>query len=257
MPISYRPDLQRFLDRLNLRSMLTEEERQAVLNLPCHSIEAKANVDFVRLGERVDHVCLVVSGLVGRFSQDRHGRRQITLMHVPGDMADLHSVVQPLSTSALQALSKATVVAIPHVAIRGAAGRYPALAEAFWRDCMIDASILAEWVLNVGQRSARERIAHLFCEMAVRTVAPSSGARDVVIKLPITQDQLAGATGLTGVHVNRMLQGLRSDRLIVSHGRGVICVPDWDKLVAAGDFDPAYLSLNVAPEQRLRIVQAS
>jgi CRP-like cAMP-binding protein len=166
-------------------------------------------------------------------------------------------VVQPLPTSALQALSKATVVAIPHAAVRAIAARYPALAEAFWRDCMIEASVLAEWVLNVGQRDARERIAHLLCEMAVRTVAPCAGAMDVTFNLPVTQEQLAEATGLTGVHVNRMLQGLRADRLIVSQGRGDICIPDWDKLVAAGEFDAAYLSLNIKPENRLRIVQAS
>jgi CRP-like cAMP-binding protein len=248
MPLSHRLDLQRFLDRLNLRSVLTEEERQAVLNLPCHVIETRANVDFVRLGGRVDHACLVVSGFVGRFSQDRKGNRQITLIHIPGDIADLHSVVQPFPTSALQALSRATIVAIPHVAIRAAIERYPALAEAFWRDCMIDASVLAEWVLNVGQRDARERIAHLLCEMAVRSVAPSRGALDVVFDFPITQTQLADATGLTGVHVNR---------LIISRARGVVCIPDWDKLVVAGDFDPAYLSLNTKPEQRVRIVRVS
>lgn len=257
MPSDHRLHLHRFLDRLNLRSVLTEEEQQAILNLPCHSIEARAHVDFVRLGERVDHVSLVVSGLVGRFSQDAHGRRQITLIHLPGDIADLHSVVQPLPTSALQALTRATVVAIPHVDIRAAAARYPALAEAFWRDCMTEASVLAEWVLNVGQRDARTKIAHLLCEMAVRTVAPSAGAREVVFNLPVTQDQLADATGLTAVHVNRMLQDLRNDGLLVTRGRGVLLIPDWDQLVAVGEFDPAYLSLDTKPEQRLRIVQAS
>jgi CRP-like cAMP-binding protein len=252
----HRPDLQRFLDRLSLRSVLSEEERQAVLNLPGHEVEAKANVDIVPLGERVSHVSLVIAGQVGRFSQDRHGKRQITLIHVPGDVADLHSIVQPLPTSALQALSKATIAAIPHVAIRAIAARHPALAEAFWRDCMIDASIIAEWVLNVGQRAARERIAHLMCEIAARTVGLKSGAKDVVFDFPITQLQLADATGMTAVHVNRMLQSLRGDGLIMSRGRGAICIPDWDSLVVAGEFDPAYLSLNTEPEQRLRFVRA-
>ena len=251
-----RPDLQRFLTRLMIRSVLTHKEQQAILDLPCHTLNRPANGDFVRLGERVDHVSLVIEGLVGRFSQDPNGNRQITLIHVPGDIADLHSVVQPLPTSALQALSKATIVGIPHVAIRAVAARYPALAEAFWRDCMVDASILSEWMLNVGQRPARQRIAHLFCEMAVRTVAPARGALDLVFDFPITQTQLADSTGLTPVHVNRMLQSLKRDGLMEARGRGVVCIPDWNKLVAAGEFDPAYLSLDTRPEHRLRIVQA-
>ena len=84
-----------------------------------------------------------------------------------------------------------------------------------------------------------------------------TGERDIVFDFLITQDQLADATGMTGVHVNRMLKSLRADGLVDWRGgRGVVRIPDWDKLVAAGEFDAAYLSL-VKPEQRIRIVQAS
>ena len=133
--------------------------------------------------------------MIGRFGQDIHGERQITMIHIPGEIADLYSVVQPLPTSALQALSTATVLHIPHIAIRAAAARYPALAEALWRDCMVDAAIVAEWVLNVGRRGARERMAHLLCEMAIRTVGAKSGEREIIFDFPITRAQLADATG--------------------------------------------------------------
>ncbi len=72
---------------------------------------------------------------------------------MPGDMADLHSVVQPLAGSALQALSVATILRIPHVALRAAARRYPAVGEALWRDCAVDASILSQWVVNVVEET--------------------------------------------------------------------------------------------------------
>ena len=255
--MTYRPDLQRFLNRLTGRSVLTERERQAVLNLPCHVVQTQPNADIVRLGEPVGHVSLVVAGLLGRFGQGTDGERQITMIHIPGEIADLPSVVQPLPTSALQALSAARVLHIPHASIREAAARYPALAEALWRDCVVDAAILAEWVLNVGRRSARERVAHLFCEMAIRTVGAKRGELDILFDFPITQAKLADATGLTGVHVNRMLQSLRGDGLVEWCNRGQVLIPDWDKLVVAGEFDPAYLSLGTRPEKRLRIVQAS
>ena len=250
-----RPNLQLFLDRLTSRSVLTAEEQQAVLNLPGHAEQVQSNRDFVPLGTRVDHACLIVAGIVGRFDQNGRGERQITAMHVPGDMCDLHSVVQPLPTSALQALSVATILRVPHAAIRAVAARYPAVAEALWRDCMVDAAILSEWVVNVGRRDAKTRIAHLLCEMATRLHDTRSG-NDFVFDLPVTQAQLAEATALTAVHVNRTLQSLRADGLIEWHQR-IIRVPQWDALMSRGEFDPAYLQARLLPEQRLRIVQAS
>ena len=250
-----RPNLQPFVDRLTSRSVLTEEEQQAVLNLPGHAQQVQSNRDFVPLGTRVDHACLVVAGIVGRFDQNGEGSRQITAMHVPGDMCDLHSVVQPVPTSALQSLTVATILRVPHSAIRDVAARYPALAEAFWRDCMVDAAILSEWVVNVGRRDAKARIAHLLCEMATR-LQGTRARLGHVFDLPVTQTQLAEATAMTAVHVNRTLQSLRTDGLIEWHHR-VIRIPQWEALATVAEFDPDYLQASVRPEQRLRMVQAS
>jgi CRP-like cAMP-binding protein len=255
MAQSIRHNLQLFLDRLNCRSILNEEEQRAVLNLPAYAQQVQGNRDFVPLGKRVDHASLVVAGVVGRFDQTREGKRQITALHLPGDMCDLYSVVQPIPTSALQSLSVSTILCVPHVAIRAVAGRYPALAEAFWRDCMVDAAIMSEWLLNVGSREAKKRVAHLLCEMASRLRA-TANPDDVVFDLPLTQDQLADATGLTGVHMNRTIQSLRGDGLVEWRSR-VARLPRWDAMVALADFDPTYLQLNIRPEHRMRIVQAS
>lgn len=250
-----RPNLQLFLDRLNRRSVLSKEEQQAVLNLPGNAEQVQSNRDFVPLGTRADHACLVIAGIVGRFDQNGEGTRQITAVHIPGDMCDLHSVVLPKATSALQSLSVATILRVPHSAIRAAADHYPALAEAFWRDCMVDAAILSEWVVNVGRRDAKTRIAHLICEMATRLHATSAG-QDFTFDLPVTQTQLGEVTALTAVHVNRTLQTLRADGLIEWHQR-VIRVTQWEALVETAEFDPTYLQAELRPEQRLRIVQAS
>ncbi|NUR44755.1 MAG: Crp/Fnr family transcriptional regulator [Sphingomonas sp.] len=248
-----RPNLQRFLDRLTIRSILTEEEQEAVLSLPGQAEQVHGNQDFVRLGERVDHSCLIVAGIVGRFDQNGEGIRQITAMHIPGDMCDLHSVVQPTPTSALQALSVSTILRIPHTAIRSAAAEYPAVAEALWRDCMVDASILCEWVVNVGRRDAKMRVAHLLCEMASRLGAMVEGLDDIVFDLPVTQTQVADATALTPVHVNRTLQSLRAERLVDWHQR-VVRLPRLKALMRLAEFDSDYLQSDVKPEERLRIV---
>ena len=238
-----RANLHDFLDRLTSRSALTNDEQRAILDLPAQSEQVNSNRDFVTLGESVDHASLIVAGIVGRFDQTSDARRQITAFHFPGDVANLHSVVQPSATSALQALSTATILRIPHRAMRAAAARYPAIAEAFWRDTAIDGAITAQWVINIGRRTAQERIAHLLCEVAVRLgCAPASDT--IVFPFSMTQFQLADATGLTAVHVNRTLQSLR--RLgVVDLARHNVCIHDWDRLVEIGDFDDGYLQVGV------------
>lgn len=133
MSNSTGPNLQSFVDRLSARSVLSGEEGDAILSLPTRASQVAANRDFVRIGERVAHCCFIVDGMMGRFGQTTEGTRQITALHLPGDVADLHSVVRPVGTSAIQALATTTVLLIPHKDLRTVATRFPAVAEAFWR----------------------------------------------------------------------------------------------------------------------------
>lgn len=234
--------------------MLTEQERQAILDLPFRVVRTESNRDLVRLGEQVDHACFVAEGLVGRFDQNAKGERQITSLYIAGDMPDLLSVVQPTATSALVALSHCTVLHVPHRDLRQAMAAYPALAEAFWRDCMVDSMILAQWVVNLGRRSARARIAHLLCEMAYRYgLGREKGSAEY--RFTMTQTHIADATGLTPVHVNRTLMGLLADGVTVRSKK--VRIADWHTLAAVGDFDSGYLQEDVRPQERLRIVQAA
>jgi CRP-like cAMP-binding protein len=228
-------DLQPFVSRLCLHSQLSEEEQSAILRLPSRARQAAANRDIVRLGETTDHACFVVDGLVARFGQNAEGARQITAFLIPGDVADLHSAVLPQATSALQALTTTTILQVPHADLHGVAKAYPGIAEAFWRECMIHAGILSQWVVNVGRRDALTRMAHLLCEMAVRYGAFNS------YRFPATQTHLADATGMTPVHVNRTLRTLREHGLAAARPR-LVQILDWDRLQRAGEFDSGYLT---------------
>jgi CRP-like cAMP-binding protein len=252
MPSNNRPELQAFLNRLTKRSILSRDEQEAILNLRGKVEHVQAGLDFVPLNKRTDYACLITAGLVGRFGQNSDGERQITAIHIPGDMPDLATVVQPASGAPLQALSIASILRVPHSALRDATSRYPALAEAMWRDCMVDANILAQWVVNVGRRDAKTRMAHLLCEMAVRLrAAPAKG--EVMFPFAVSQTQLGDATGLTSVHVNRTLKSLREAGLAEVSSRAVR-VPNWDALAEAGEFDATYLQEDVKPDERPRII---
>lgn len=246
MRYSSKSALQLFVERLHARSPLTCEESTALLNLRGHSVLARAHVDIVSPGEVTDHACLVVDGLVGRFGMVIDGKRQITALHVAGDMRDLHSVVTPTVGWALQALSPTAVLRVPHTELRAIARAHPNIAEAFWRDCSVDASVLAQWVVNVGRRQAISRLAHLLCEMALRMESAGLGSR-TAFRLQATQNQIGDALGLTPVHVNRTLKTLKQDGLVAIRGFEVR-IADWKRLAALGDFDGGYLLIEPEAE---------
>jgi CRP-like cAMP-binding protein len=241
MIISQGAALQLFVDRLTSRSILTDDEITALLELKGEIRKIPAHTDYVRYGEQVSHSCLLMDGLVGRYGQNRDGGRQITCLHIPGDMADLVSLVSPRTGWGLVALTPTTVLRVPHENLRRLTSSYPGIAEAFWRDSVADGSIFSEWVVNVGRRDALTRLAHVFCEMALRSEQAGLGGRSSY-SLAVTQADLADATGLTTVHVNRTMKELR-DRSIVDLRGGTVTINDWDLLVATGDFDPAFLLL--------------
>lgn len=240
-----------FLKRLLRRSALTPVEQRAILALRGSKHSYRAHVDIVMPGEHVESACLVARGLVGRYDQRLDGKRQVTSFYVAGDMCDLHSVVAPMASWSITAVSDASVIRVPHHQLRELCVRYPAIALAFWRDGTADASIFAKWVGNLGRRSAKERVAHLFCEMGLRSEAAGLGTR-LSFDLPATQEQIGEATGLTAVHVNRTLQQIRGKNLL-SFSKGVVEIPSWDALVATAEFDPAYLMLDGPPQ---RVVSA-
>lgn len=240
--ISRRDALELFLTRISSRSRLSDEEREAVLSLPGEFMMVDANQDLVRLGEVVAQTCLVVDGVMGRFGQTRQGDRQISAFYIPGDMPDLHSFVVPRASWALVGLTRSRVFRVPHAAIRTVTERYPAIAQAFWRDCTIDAAGTTEWMLNVGRRDARGRTAHLLCEMALRfqQIGQFEG---LSFPFPVTQLHLADALALTPVHVNRTLGALKRAN-VVTLSKRVVTIHNWAALQAEADFDASYLHMD-------------
>lgn len=235
------PAVELWLRRLVLRNELGPGELQAIRDLPIEPTRVAANRDFVRLGETTNRSCLVADGLVGRFSQAADGARQITALHIAGDMADLHSAALPTAASALQALTDTIILRVPHDAIHRTAQEFPRLAQAFWRDCVVDAANLSEWALNLGRRPALARIAHLLIEMAIRyfMIGRLHGNS---YRFPATQIQLGDVSGLTSVHVNRMLRALR-DAGVASIQSQSVRINDWSGLCAAASYDPQYMQV--------------
>ena len=231
--------LSAFLKRLQLRSVLTDEEKNAVLHLKGHVELIADRQDLVVPGETVTCAILVISGMLARFDLMKEGSRQITAFYIPGDMCDLHSVVAPTTGWGITALGAATVFRIPHPELKKLVSGFPNLALAFWRDTTLDASVLAKWVANIGRKDARARVAHLLCEMGVRMEAAGLGTKRNY-RLDITQEQIGDAMGLSPVHVNRTLQGLRALG-VVSVKNNQVQIADWDRLASIAEFTSTFL----------------
>lgn len=238
--------LARFLERLKLRSTLSPAESEAILNLPGRIVVYGPHRDFVRRGDHVNAISLVVDGLAARFDADKRGERQITALHIPGDICDLHSVVLPVANWGIEVLTKTTIMKLPHAALKAIASEYPAIAAAFWRDTMVDAGVLAQWVANLGRKDSRARFAHLLCEIGFRMEYAGLGSR-ASFPLKMTQQNIADTLGLTLVHVNRKIQELRADGLIQT-SKGTINIVDWTGLAEIADFRPSYLQV---PDQEV------
>ncbi len=158
-----------------------------------------------------------------------------------GDLVDLQNSLLGIADHNVQMLTPGEVAMIPVEAIRDLAFSRPDVGMAMWYETLVEGSIFREWVLNIGRRDARTRIAHLLCEFALLLERAELG-RTTTYELPITQEQLADAVALTSVHVNRTLMKLEQDGLITRTKR-IISIVDWDALVKVADFEPRYLHL--------------
>lgn len=238
-----RSALEPMFRKLEYWQKLDDADRAALLALPFTLRTFARGDDVVREGECATHSCLLLSGFAIRSKLVADGHRQIVAIHMKGEMVDLQNSLLGRADHSVEMLSDGRVAMIPRDDIMRLAFDRPNVGRAMWIDTLVDASIFREWVANVGRRDAPTRIAHLLCEFALRLKVAGLGEQDNY-ELPMTQEQLADATGLTPVHVNRTLMALGAAGLIQRINPRRIVIGDWRKLAAAGDFDSGYLHLH-------------
>lgn len=228
--------------KLCYRVALDSADRAAILALPFKVKRVERNHYVVREHDVTTCSCLMLSGFAVRSKIVASGARQIVSIHMQGEMVDLQNSLLVRADHSVQMLTESKVALIPRDAVLKLAMDRPMVARAMWMDTLVDSSIFREWIANVGRRDARTRIAHLLCEFSLRLKAAGLG-RETQYELPMTQEQLGDATGLTSVHVNRTLKGLERDQLIERMTPRSIHVGDWRKLAKTGDFDSNYLHM--------------
>ncbi|MBR0798914.1 Crp/Fnr family transcriptional regulator [Bradyrhizobium jicamae] len=174
--------------------------------------------DLANEGDPVDSVRIILSGWLCRFKTLEDGRRQITSFILPGDACDACVYLLSVMDHSIGTLTPVIYADIKRPVFERLLAADQSLAQAFWCETMVNSAIQREWTVNIGRRIALERVAHLLCEIHER-LRPVGMIDGDSCAFPVTQIDLADATGLSVVHVNRTLQELRASRLITLRDR--------------------------------------
>jgi CRP-like cAMP-binding protein len=233
------------LHKLRVRDVVGAEEEEVLRASVADIREHPAGRTIVRSGTTLSASTLLVEGIVCRYKDLADGQRQIMELHVAGDFVDLHGFLLKRLDHNIGTMTTVRVAMVPHDALRGITETHPHLGRMLWFSTLLDASIHREKILSIGRRSAVARIAHILCELLVRLRLVGL-ADETGYALPLTQADLADVTGLTSVHVNRMLKKLRDDRLLTFRS-GRVTIGDWEGLQRVAEFDPNYLHLERRP----------
>ena len=201
-----------------------------------------AHADIIREGNDPSCLNIVLDGWACRYKQLEDGRRQVLALFVPGDMCDPCVFMLQEMSHALATLTPTTIARVSEAAVVNAMKTSKSLNKAFWLEMLISAEVQREWTVNLGRRTATERMAHLCCEMMVRlrAVGMADGSS---CEMPVTQADLSDILGLSAVHVNRTLQELRATGYMELRSRK-LTIRNESALRAIALFTPDYLHLH-------------
>jgi CRP-like cAMP-binding protein len=204
-------------------------------------LRAGAGEDLAIEGDRAEVVRIFMSGWACRYKVLEDGRRQIVNFLLPGDTCDAHIYLFARMDHSICTLTPVVYCEFDRAAFEQLIAADRTIADALYCETLANCAIQREWTLNIGRRDALERVAHVICELFAR-LSVVGLAEGHSFAFPVTQMDLADATGLSTVHVNRTLQELRSSGLITLRERQMI-IHDLQALSTTAMFTPHYLHL--------------
>ena len=229
------------LMKLRQTTPLSPHAESAIVKAMSRYKVIPAHQEVVWEGHRPSSSRILLDGVMCRYTALPDGKRQILSFLLAGDFCDLSGFVEGWLDHAVGTLAPCTVAAIDHESLTELINEYPPIGDALWRETLRDAAICRAWIASLGRRSAYERLAHLFCEVALRLESVGMKRR-TGYDFVVTQVDLGDALGLSVVHVNRMLQQLRFENVITYQGN-TFAIHNWARLTQIAGFNPAYLHL--------------
>lgn len=242
MPGSDKNPLIRMMEKLANHAQVSDEAGAEILQMPYVARQFEPGRYFVREGALADKIGVLMSGLAVCQKTSGAGDRQIVSIKIAGDILGLQNLYLDTPDHNIQALTQCDIIIVPSKFLKTASEAYPAVSHAITLMMLKEASMLRELLLNIGRRDALARVAHFLCEFAIRIGGPDK-INNRSFELPMTQEQLGDALGLTAVHINRMLKVLVRDSLIARNGKTIRFI-DWDRLQEVADFSTRHMHLH-------------
>jgi CRP-like cAMP-binding protein len=233
-------DIHVLIRKLDSLHAISDDEKMVIVDALSQPVLVKRGSEITAEGSSSAYSTLLLTGFAFRHKDLADGRRQILSINYPGDFVDLSSHVLKRTGHSVSAASECKVAYLAHTAVLELGARYPNIQAAIWRNILVDASILEMWLVNTGRRAAAERIAHFICEQFVRMRATGLAKHSRILQFPLTQTDVADATGLSLVHVNKSIRVLR-ERGWIGPYQQQLEILDWTGLQRFAGFDPAYL----------------
>jgi CRP-like cAMP-binding protein len=196
--------------------------------------------EIVVEGRKYDGVSVLLDGVALRYRVLQDGRRQVLNIVLPGDFIGFPGCFFESALYSIAALGDCTVSPVSFGRFLGLFETHPRLAAAIFWSLSCEAAMYAEHLIGVGRRSALERVAHFLLEMLTRLQAIGL-AEEHSYRLPLTQEIIADALGLSVQYVNQTLRQLREEELAIVE-RQQVTILNFEMLAALADFERTYIN---------------
>jgi CRP-like cAMP-binding protein len=234
------PDALPFTRKMAQLVPLAPDEIAILGELQANTRTIQRNRDIIMEGRNYGSILIIIEGNAIRYRILHDGRRQIVNFALPGDIVGILGPFIESSLYSTKSLTETVISTVPFTRVNALFESHPRLVAKIFLSFSCELTIYAEHLIDLGRRSAAERIAHFLLELLTRLQMVGL-AEDRSYKLPLTQELIADALGLSIPHVNRVLRRLREDNLVVLEDQRVT-VMDIDGLSELADFEPGYLS---------------
>jgi len=239
------------VERLGSYVPLTGDEMDFLQSLHEPRRKFPRNREIIVAGHRYDHVFILHAGFVSRYKLLPDGKRQVLNVGLPGDLIGFPACMFETAMNSVSSLTEIEVSAVPFTTLFGLFTRFPRIGAALFWSTACEVAMQGEHLVDLGRRSAYERLAHLLLELLVRLNAVGL-AGELSYRLPLTQELMADVLGLSGPHINRMIRCLREEGLATIEDQRVV-IHDLASLSSLAAFEESYLRPRKIPDAYQRV----
>ena len=219
---------------------LTPAETELLRELQSHGRRVTRGREIVAEGRKYDELLILLYGVALRYRVLNDGRRQVLNIVLPGDFIGFPGCFFEGALYSISALSDCAVSPVPFTRFLRLSETHPRLGAAIFWSLSCETAMYAEHLIGVGRRSALERVAHFLLEMLTRLQAIGL-ADERLHRLPLTQELIADALGLSVQYVNQKRRQLREEGL-ASVERQLVTILNLEGLAALADFERSYIN---------------